>query len=475
MPRNIVMPQQTWVPTNRNPIIQREFKGIDKRDPFSISPEFSPDLVNISLDQYPSLSVRPGYSVLGSAIGSKVLGLGVWKDSELHAVFNDGTWRKWTGSAWSAALVSGLDTSAPYSFCNFKGNLGDFNLIACNGVGVPRRYDGSTVQNLTGAPSGANFIDEHDNRLYAIVNGIEIHYCELSVPSNWTVIAQNDSDPGTIIKEINTGKKIVGLKAGTGHVTVYFPTSMHELYGTSPSDFSMVEAANDIGAINNNCAVNLDGVTYFVGDRGIYVYAGGARPNKRFSERVQWYIDNMNQAAKNTCCIGTDGLKLYVSIPMNSSTAPDTTLVYNPMFDTWEVWGGISALCMAKVDRSFYYGESNGRVLLQGGTTDNGAQIASRWVTHLFSNNSLAQRLRVHRIWSVSDIQPGSNMNIFLSKSVTGDSDWNLVGSVNSPVKRLIVPPSIASKANWARLKIECLGQVALHELSWEPKTGPLA
>lgn len=469
----IQMPERTWIPTNRNPIVQREFKGINKLDPYSLDPAFSPDMVNMTMSLYPALSTRPGYSLLGVAIGTDVLGMGVWKDTELHAVFNDGTWRKWNGSDWSTILVSGLNTTAPWSFCNFKGNLGDFNLIGSNGVDTAKRYDGSTIQALAGAPAAINFIDEHDNRLYGVVNGIEIHFCELSVGTNWTTIGQNDSDPGTIVKEVNTGKKIVGLKAGTGHVTVYFPASTHELYGTSPSDFRMVEAANDIGAINNNCSVNLDGATYFMGDRGIYKYSGGSRPNKQFSQAVQWYVDNMNQAAKSTCTLGTDGLKLYVSLPMTSSTAPDTMLVYDLTYQTWEVWEGISALCMAKVDRSFYYGDSTGRVLLQGGTTDAGTPIASRWVSKPLSGSSLAERMRVHRLWFAQEIANGSTVSAYLSKSAVGN-DWSLVSSITKAVSRVIVPPSIASKAHVERVKIECVGYVVTREFTWEPKTGPI-
>lgn len=470
----IQMPERKWIPTTRNPIIQREFRGINKLDPFSLDPSFSPDMVNKTMSKYPSLSVRPGYSLLGTAIGDRVLGMGVWKDTELHAVFSDGTWRKWTGSAWSSALVSGLSTTAPFSFCNFKGSLGDFNLIGSNGVDVANRYDGSTVQALAGAPAAINFVDEHDNRLYGVVNGIEIHFCELSVGTNWTTIAQTDSDPGTIIKEVNTGKRIVGLKAGTGHVTVYFPSSTHELYGTSPSDFRMVEAANDIGAINNNCAVNLDGATYFMGDRGIYQYSGGSRPNKNFSKPVQWFVDNMNQTAKSVCALGTDGLKLYVSLPMNSSTIPDTVLVYDQQYQTWEVWEGINVTCFAKVDRSFYYGESNGRVLLQGGTTDNGAAISSRWVSKPLGGASLAERMRIHRLWFTQEIAAGSAVTVYLSKSAEGNSDWVVVSNVDSAVSRLIVPPSIASKAHVERVRIDCTGPVITREFTYEPKTGPI-
>lgn len=56
---------------------------------------------------------------------------------------NNGTW---------TTVLSGLDTSAEWSFCNFQGNLSGINLIGANGVDPIKRYDGNTAQNLSGAP-----------------------------------------------------------------------------------------------------------------------------------------------------------------------------------------------------------------------------------------------------------------------------------------------------------------------------------
>lgn len=454
---------------NRPPIVQRVFKGINKLDPFSISDEFATELKNVSSSKFPAMSTRPGYTVLGAAIGTKVLGLGVWKDQELHAVFNDGTWRKWTGSAWSAALASGLDTSAEWSFCNFKGNLTDFNLMGTNGVNPVKRYDGSTVQDLSGAPSGLNYIDEHDNRLYGVKDGVQIYFSELNVPTNWTVIEDNDSDPGSIKKEINTGKRIVGLKAGAGHVTVFFPTSMHELYGTSASDYAFVEAANDIGMINNKCAVNNNGRLYFFGDNGNYIYGGGARPSKDYSTVVQWYADNINQTGKVVSSVGTDGKNVYISLPMNG-TSPDRILEFDTFNKVWNVWEDISALYFAKMGNTLYIGDNQGRVLKVGGTTDNGAPIACRRVSIPYKATSMSQIIRWINASLSSEVSTGSTINIYLSGLPEGDSDWKLVASVtannalsSAPIR---IPTTSVANAHFIRVMLEWTGQVVTREFA---------
>jgi len=475
-----------WPPIKtKPPITQRIFKGSNKLDPFSIGPEYATDTYNLSSSKFPAVTTKPGYTLLGLAIGTKVLGMGVWKDTELHAVFNDGTWRKWTGSAWSAALASGLDTSAEWSFCNFKGNLTDYNLIGSNGVNSAQRYDGTNVQVLAGAPAAINYIDEHDNRLYGVVNGIQVAFCELNVPTNWSTIAQNDSDPGSIQKEINTGKKIVGLKAGSGHVTVFFPTSCHELYGTSASDFSFVEMAPDIGMINNKCAVNLEGQTYFFSERGGYQYAG-SRPRKNYFTAVQWYADNMNQTSKSLSCMGSDGKNVYIGISLSSSTAPDTILVYDPTVinnygepaGIWNVWNDIQPLCFARMGNDLYIGDATGRVLKIGGTTNNGAAISWRWVSKPFTASSISQVIRWMSAWITANLPSGSTMNLYLSKSASGDADWQIAKSITSngliDSTSIYFDTSIAMNAKFIRMKIEGTGPMDLIEFSRQEETSPI-
>lgn len=474
------MPKAFWPPqaSRRPPIVQREFRGENRLDPYSIADVFATSTKNLTSSAFPGLTVKPGYTLLGAAIGTKVLGIGVWKDTEIHAVFNDGTWRKWTGAAWSAPLASGLSLTAEWSFCNFKGNLGDFNLIAANGVDPVKRYDGGTLQDLAGAPAGANYIDEHDNRLYCVVNGVEVHFSELSVPSNWTVIGQNDSDPGTIIKEINTGKKIVGLKAGAGHVTVFFPTSSHELYGTSPSDFRFMEVAADIGAINNKSAVSLDGWLYFAGELDNYKYGGGSRPDKTFAQRMQWYMQHMNQAAKLTSCVGSDGRKLYTGIPIDSATAPDTIIEYDPQHDTFYTWKDISPLCFARMANTLYIGDAQGRVLKVGGTTHNGAAILWHWISKPFSSASMAQVIRWLRAWITTNVPAGSTMNIYLSKLPEGDSDWVLVKTIAADAvvesTPIYIPSNVAANTRFIRIKFEGTGPMNMMEFAREQTSMPI-
>lgn len=454
------------------------FRGANKLDPYTLDPSFSPKVRNTISSNSPAITTRPGFSVLGSTIGTKCLGIGIWKDTEIHAVFNDGTWRKWTGSAWSSALKSGLSTTATWSFCNYKGNLSGINLIGSNGVDAIQKYDGTTVSALSTAPSGGNFIETHDNRLYCAV-GIRTYYSPIGIADNWNLVQQTDADGGYLDKNVPQGESIIGMKAGSGHITIQFPSSSWELYGTTPSDFSYLPVADDIGGLNDQSMVNLGGVMYFLDESGIYVYSGGVRPRKEFSAVVQWYVDNMVKSAKNTACMGADGRYLYVALPINTgATAPDTILAYDSIEKQWHVWDNIPAVMFARMGDTLYMADAQGRVLKLGGTTDAGVAISAAWDSKPFGGRSMGQLIRWRGLWVTVDKPAGSTMQFYINDQPTGETGWKLVGSLSSESnivsKRMPISPATMGNARFLRQRIVWTGPATVYETAWDQVELPI-
>ncbi|UKS25024.1 hypothetical protein LOZ80_25950 [Paenibacillus sp. HWE-109] len=461
---------------NRPPIVQRVFKGINKLDPFSIRDDEASDMSNISSAKYPALSVRPGFSLLGSAMPATINGLAAWKDSELHAVSN-GTWYKYTGGVWTSTGATGLNAAASYSFTNFKGNLSDISLIAANGVDPVKVYTGSSVSNLATAPSGLKFIEQYADRLWGVV-GNELKFTAYRKANDWTTAAGDDADSGFIVCETPTGENISGIVAGINHVTVFKPNSIHEVFGYAPSDYRLVPVTYEVGVMNNNCSVVFNNVMFILHRTGIYKYQGGVMPSRSFSEPVQWYIDNMNVAASSLATLGTDGNKLYVSIPMNSSTYNDTNLVYDPQYDMWTVWNGYTASRFAKMSADMYISNNDGTVRKVGGLTDNGAPITWNRVSKPFSGGSMSQRIRWYRMFIVIDVPAGSSINIYVSRSSTGDSDWFQVGNtITGTLQSVRIPLNMGALAmgNWLRVKFSGTGPVIINEWAREEDSMPLA
>jgi len=464
-----------WPTTRERPlIVQREFKGENKLDPFSIGDSYATETKNVTSNKYPALTVRPGYTSLGGSFGSKILGLGVWKDSELQAVMN-GMWYKRAGSAW-INVASGLNPNADWSFANFKGNLSGISLIAANGVDPIKVYDGTTLSNLATAPAGGNYIEQYMDRLYCAV-GNDLRFSSYRKANDWTTAAGDDADSGFITVETPNGETLNAIKSGLTHLTLFKPSSIHELYGSAPSNYRMVTVTTEIGIINNKCAATINGTMYFLDDKGIYQYSGGTLPDKQFSLPVQYYIDNMNKAARNTCCVGTDGKKLYVSIPMVSSTAPDTILEYDPQFGTWYVWKDFTTLQFAKMGDNWFTGDTAGKVLLMGGVADESTAITWEWVSKPFGSDSLARKIRWHALWIVVDLPLYSSLNVYLSKSASGD-DWELAKSITSSSTiqgaRVIIPTNMVANANYIRIKFTGSGPCTVYSFDRDQRDMPM-
>lgn len=469
------IPSVVWQPLAgvRDPIPLRQFTGVSNLDPYSVADSYATAMQNMTSLSYPALSVREGYTQIGANLTAFIQGIDAWKDTELHTISN-GIWYRWNSatSTW-VSLLTGLNVSAMWSFCNFKGNFAAMNLIGTNGIDAPRRYDGATVQALANAPAGGNFVDQHDNRVYMAV-GNTVYCSALRKADDWATA----KDAQQFVLENQNGESIVGLKAGAGHVIVFLPNSIHELWGTGPKDFRMQIVAEDIGLINNQCTVNVGGVLYFLDTRGIYRYTGGTMPTRDFSFPVQNYIDTMNPAAKAQCSVGTDGRNLYVSIPSAGSTFADTILEYNPQFNgIWSVWKNIVPHVFTRMGEDCYIGDHSGRVLKLGGTTDNGVPIAWEWVSKAFSGASLAQGLQWHRLWYTAEVPAGSTMNVHLSKSATGNADWTLVKTITSAdaqTGKIMIPVTSFANANWLRVKFSGSGPATIHEFDRQMREIPL-
>lgn len=460
MPLDYLPPMKKRIPDR----ILREFRGVNKQDRYSIADYYATAQHNMASDAYPALSVRAGFSLIGTEFGQAINGIGLHKGTTPH-VITGGSWYRLVDGDWSSSLKDGLSTSTVMSFANFKGGFSDIFLLAANGVDRPQVFNGTTVSNLSGAPAKGNYVATYDNRVFMAVDNL-LYASGLNLATDWSSVG-DDSSSYQISIDTQNGETINGLAPGIGHLTIFKPNSIHELYGSSPFDVRVEAITFEVGAINNQSVFTLNGIMYLIHRTGIFRYGGGSRPSKDFSLPVQEYIDSMNHEASGTCCAGTDGRKLYFSIPTGSSTVPDTTLVYDPMYDMWNVYRDFSPLLFALSSSGAYIGLDDGRVIQPGGTTDTGAPISWEWVSKPFGGTSYSQKIRWTRMWIFCDVPAGSTLNAFVSPSPTGDSDWLPVGTISPKTSvqnaRIMLQPS-AAFSNFLRIKFSGTGPVKIHE-----------
>ncbi len=451
----------------QSPQTIRQFTGINTLDPFSIDDNTMVKNKNISTDKFPTASTRKGYTALSTTTG-ETTGLGVWKETELQAI-SGGVWRKWTGSVWTT-IASGLNTTAKWTFSNFKGNFADVSLIGANGIDPVKVYNGTTLTNLANAPAGMNYVVGHDNRLYGAVKNA-LHYSALRLPTDWNTVDQS----GQLVIENNGGENITSVLNGTGKIVVFMNHSMHELYGTGPKNYRLQLISDEIGCVNHHSAVNLGGTMFFLSHDGLYQYGGGAIPSKVFSLPVQNIIDRVNAQAWSKVVAGTDGERYYISLPIDGATTPNITLEYDPKFQTWNIWDfGFVPSSYAKIEETMYVGSLTNKVVKMGGTTNDGVAIPFLMETKPFSHSSLAAENRLYRLWVVADVPVGSTLTVSISND-DNDNSWTVVQTIqanaNVQASRIPIPVNQAFFHQWVRVKLEGTGPVTIHEITRQERT----
>src|SRR5690606_20229304 len=136
-------------------------------------------------------------------------------------------------------------------------------------------------------------------------------------------------DAGSIVHETQDGEEINGLNPGFGHVTVFKPSSIYELWGKGPSSYTLEPASSDIGVVADKAATVHDALMPFISRDGVYIYQGGVRPDKRFSRAIQAFIRDANDLSKSVT--GSDGEHISFGIPYNGNDN-DMILQYSPRY-----------------------------------------------------------------------------------------------------------------------------------------------
>lgn len=483
------VPERTWQDVGvQPPQSVRMFRGVNTLDQFALDKGFATRAVNVGLDNFPALTVHNGVDAwftpavwTGKATGLTAYHRGSSDtDTRIHSVVG-GTWRE-----DGTVLATGLSDLYQWTFVNFKGNFATNTLLAANGGDTPRKWDGTTLSTWTMPPTvNFKFITAHDYRVYGSV-GNKIYFSALNKAEDWT-----DADPdvgaGAIDVETTNGDVINGLAAGQGHMLVFQRSSVHELWGTNPSNYKLEKIADDIGLLNQNCYVVARGISYWMDVNGIYQY-GGSRP-RDISGPVKEYIKQMWTSP--AACAGTDGTHLYFSLSNESVGYTDLTLEYHLDYGTWTVRKDITPVMYANSGTwtfgdygnlaiAHYAHTANTTVLVYNEHNSNvlGSPISWEWVSAPFSGQSLSQRLRWYKLWLVADVPSGSTMEVFLSSEPEGDDAWvsvkTFTGYSGLKSNRVLLPLNQFTDARWLRIRLTGTGAATIHEIAYQQRELPM-
>jgi hypothetical protein len=246
-----------------------------------------------------------------------------------------------TETVWTVVSTSHA-RKARTKFVDFNTQTAKYTIVADASTAVNCYWDGATYLPFgdVNAPN-SELITSHKYRLYGIdEDGRTLRYCAQGNCTDWT---PGTNDAGYIdITAIKS--KATAITTFADHVIVWSEDSMHELYGSSPITFDLINVSYNVGCVSSRAFTECKGRLFWLDYSGIYMYTGGMP--RMFANKAKRYIDGINWDYKDLICAGTHEEKMYFAIPYTShgSTAESTKISRMIVIDMQEGKGAVHTI-----------------------------------------------------------------------------------------------------------------------------------
>ena len=441
-----------------------EFDGVNTfNPPLQIGENQATDLRNVTSSKYPALKVRNGKTQIGSTL-TKANGMGQRNNEYVHVV-DSTTWKYWnSGTSSYVNVVTGL-TDATASFEEFSTGTTRYTIMS-NGTDR-RAWDGSSVTNLTNAPTSRIFTT-HKGRIYWARDN-DIIYSALNLINDY-------SGAGSGSLDVTRARgNITSLYEYTDRVWVWTESSMHGLYGTGPTNFELIDIEGDVGCISDRSVVVANKRLYFCTYDGIYEF-DGSTPMKvsepyggnGVTGGVTTYIQGIKKSLRTSIVGGSFGDFLFMSIPFgDSATGNNLTLVFDTKLRKWYIRD--EGFVDFETVNNVLYGIDSANKLWDITTTaitDGGTSISWYYTTKAFNDGAPSSNATVSEIWVACDLPEGSTMKVAYSATIDSDDFVDLytfTPSASEQEQRIVMPIATLQNVNWYRLKFYGTGDATIH------------
>lgn len=431
--------------------------------PFEIGDSYFTNMRNLNGDKYPAVSVRPARSSYSPNVTvPKALAS---RNNETLMVVANSSWLSY--STATGAYTSLHSTTIPsckvveFNRPSIKENI-MFSTI--NAV----VYDGTNTTTIGDANCPkTRWVTAYRDRLYALIDD-QIKHSANRASTDWTT-----ADDAGYIQIANKKGQPSGIVTYGDHVLAFTDQSMHELYGSSPTDYSLVDVSLEVGAAEDKSIKECRGVLYFLDYKGVMKYTGGAPAP--VGDAVKHYVDNINWAQKTKICAGVLGDKYFLSIPYTTAASdPNLLLEYNSRVGRWYIHDGNYVDFAYIKDELFGLTATGGIHNMETTAYIDPDNTPIQWYgeTKPFWDNSVEFRKSLNSIWMVHSVSTaGSSSNALrLSYSTNVDSTaYTQLASSTDTVpsftvdsthhnERVLVPLTHLQNCPWYRIKIHGQG-----------------
>ena len=379
-------------------------------------------------------------------------------DGKLYAGTNNATTGgkllEWNGTdAWTEESSPYVGEYALYSLFVFDSKL----YAGTYPKGKLLEWTGpSSIISLTEAPL-TNLLTVHRGRLYALLDRV-LSFSALNLITDWTTV--NDAGSITITNAKSDGTAIIEY---ADHIVLFTANSMHELHGTGPAKYQLIDISDD-GCIAASTLIENRGVLYWLDQNEFKAYGGG-KPVV-ISQKVQNYLKAMPDSYKYLACCGKLGKYIYLSIPYGTTTYNNLLLEYDTELKQWYPQTGEFVEFVNIGDKLYGVTRTGAIQDMESGTTDAGTAISWYKESGAYMKQSARNKKFLQNVHVVFDQPSGSTLTLATSETVDFPDFVTrktfTAGSAEQNVNT-VLDANILGYTDWYRLKLAGTGPATVH------------
>ncbi len=342
-------------------------------------------------------------------------------------------------------IGSGFVSGAVPNYATFD----DFLIIASDdSADVPQSWDQTTFQALAGSPPNFSFSTKHKNFHFAAgvdANPSTLYFSSQLDPETWS-----GGTSGNIQIDPNDGDRITGIYSHRNELWIFkgpHKGSIHRLTGSSNSGtdaWARTTFIEGVGAVWQNSIFRLGDDLAFLWSDGSFrslsaTEAFGDFREASLSVPIQSWLDEHLTFTGDTlrkvwATPGPGGSRIYISLPIDSSTINNEVLILDLRFGgvRWSRAPALTATALSLVMESrvptLMYGSTDGHVRKWNNSTRqlDGTAIAMKVTTPFFDYGAphIAKTLDAFAL----SIQPKNSGNIVLG--VTNDDQAQVTTNI---------------------------------------------
>mgnify|MGYP003641111419 CR=1 FL=1 len=270
----------------------------------------------------------------------------------------------WNVSTWNTPRTTSNVTleSAYWSFDTFGEDL-----LALRGDDAVYRWDlsagtGVRAVKISQAPTTSRkiLVSSPDRHIFLFGTETTVGssgtqddlFIRFSSQEDYTTWAPRSTNSAGTFR-IQDGSRIITAARSRGSILVWTDTSLHSLNNIGPPFiFGLSQVGSNCGAVSANCAVDVNGTTFWMSQTAFYRFDGAI---KKLECSVQDYVFNdINATANNQVSVGVNVDFNEVTWYYVSSSADyiDRSVTYNFMENTW--YTNLGFVRTSWIDRGVY-------------------------------------------------------------------------------------------------------------------------